>query len=314
MAGAYPDAPSRRMAWDQDGTVVWWTTGTLWTNLDKTAITELTSGQRTQLNSETDDPGVSSPDILKAYQNGNGTPRPVCWVFPERRDLFGAFTWNSYSSGDPTVSHIQNVRWSSDSTNGISGTFTDYPDTWPDTPYKTWSNSLYYRIGIEVFATPATGARTFGFIFGYAQGAGLIVNSWLVSTHLYGVISTGETPDRLLFIDNDTGLEFTRPQDWGDIPRGSVWEKNILIKNNSTTLTASTNLLDFEALTGTVDTWHQIKETGGVFADTLSIASIGPGASYPTGGNVITIRLTVADTAQLGLQAARLKLTTGSWA
>jgi hypothetical protein len=130
---------------------------------------------------------------------------------------------------------------------------------------------------------------------------------------MYGLISSGETPDRLLFIDDSTGLEFTEPLDWGDVPRGTTLDYDIKVKNNSGTLTANTNVLDFEALTGTSDTYYTIKETGGSFATTLSITSIGAGVTYPSGANVITVRLAVPDAAGFAAESARLFVSTVSW-
>jgi hypothetical protein len=142
--------------------------------------------------------------------------------------------------------------------------------------------------------------------------AGLIAQGEWHHLHLYGDKSAGATPDRLLFIDNDTGLEFTGPLDWGDVPRGTTLIHEIQIKNNSATLDANDIDLDFEALTGLSDTWHTMSDSGGAFGGTLNITSIAATATYPA-ADTITIKLIVGDAENLGPQACRLQAVTASW-
>src|SRR3990172_1962642 len=292
MAGSYPDAPSRRLAWDVDGTVAWGRILTL-------SPTELTLTIKQELN---DEDGIT-PGSLGLVQ-GLGQ---WAWIFPELRDIVGMYL--NYQQSSPS----RLVEYSTDSTDGINGTFVtaiaDLPGAY---------NSASLGIGADVYATYRTKVHTFASMLSSIRVLRLTTtydksgadDAQPYAIHLYGVISAAQTPDRLLFIDQVTGLEFTKPLDWGDIPRGVTIDHEIKIKNNSSTLTANTNLLDFESLYLTSDTWYTIKETGGSFATTLSIASIAPGVTYPSGANVITIRLIVAATQSLGLQVARLKLST----
>lgn len=310
MAGSYPDAPSRRMAYDADGTVFWRADGEGpndpdWGVVDTTTIYEYNQTEKANRNSEHDWGRETvgwrtDPDHFYAF------------IFPEKRDLYGVAFWvyNTDASTHRWDHQVLNIQWSPDTTNGVSGTW--YQE-WASitAPASTYAWANYFRVGILTFsATNPVGVRGFRWVVPIEWG--LTGNSHYTHTHIYGTISPGQTPDRLLFIDEDTGLEFDSVLDWGDVPRGSTWTHNIRIRNNSTSLTAVDNLLDFEALTGTSDTWYTIKETGGAYAGTLTIASIAPSTTYPSGSNVITIRLQVPDTA-LSLEAARLRLSTGSW-
>lgn len=309
MAGSYPDAPFRRMAWDEDGTIFWhaetltsYFTGTVMPGFERT-VTEKgwANNERTLTGSEDIENGGGGGSFSHVY----------FMVFPELRDIYGVAYWataiNSGSSMVPT-----DFEYSANTTNGIDGTWTALYPTYPiqSIVYATYSWDHWYRIGIVTDDLPVTGVR--GLRWVQLLPGGLIAQGFWHHIHVYGDKSTGATPDRLLFIDNDTGLEFTEPLDWGDVPRGTTLFHDIKIKNNSATLTANTILLDFEALTGVSDTWHTMSDSGGAYGGTVNIASLAPTATYPA-ADTITIKLIVGDNENLGLQACRLQASTVSW-
>jgi hypothetical protein len=282
------------LAWDADGTVFgqFPSPSGIWTDRQANAA---------ELNDE-DDVTVNIKPVGSDLGYG-------AWVWPEARDLKGYFMATRTLDFTFSGGEVQRTEYSQDTTNGIDGTWTTIENNAPNPiPSLVTSVSWNYRLLIHSFDAPNT--RGFRYL-GHHGEVG--PDRHRKAFHLYGLISSGSTPDRLLYIDDSTGLEFVEPLDWGDVPRGTTLDYDIKVKNNSATLTAATNLLDFEALYQSSDTWYTIKETGGSFAATLAIASIAAGVTYPTGGNVITIRLTVADAAALGLQAARLKLSTTTW-
>lgn len=303
MAGSYPDAPDRRIAYDTDGTIVWsvWSTvGASWSQMQWSNLAEVSTAGKEGLNSE----GVGGAGLSGGYPNNAGAG----WVFPEPRDITG---FNAYASpASPFGDHLNSWEWSADSPNGVAGTFNEFwgPGSYPHPSLYSWEN--WFRINIRTPTTTVTAARVFRVGIG---GGTSSFPGHLNKMHLYGSINSAYTPDRLLFIDNDTGLEYDAPQDWGDVPRGTVLSHDIKMKNNSSTLTANTITLSFEALTGTSNTWYQIKETGGAYGSTLNITSIAAGATYPAAANVITVKLDVGDTAQFGLQTARIRAATTSW-
>lgn len=312
MAGSYPDAPWRRMAWDEDGTIFWYAsslttyfTGTVMPGEERD-VTEkgYANNERTLIN--------GTAETLDAGGGGGSLHHSFFIIFPELRDVYGLAYWavasNSGSAMVPT-----DFEYSVNTTNGIDGTWVSVYALYPiqDLLYTTYSWDHWYRIGIVTDdPLPVTGIR--GLRWMQLLPAGLIAQGWWHHLHIYGDKATGATPDRLLFIDNDTGLEFEGPLDWGDVPRGTTLTHEIKVMNNSATLTANDIDLSFEALTGPSAGWHSMSDSGGAFGGTLNITSIAPTASYPA-ADTITIKLIVGDAENLGLQSCRLQAVTASW-
>jgi hypothetical protein len=314
MAGSYPDAPSRRIAYDDDGTVVWGATsagsGTFGQAVAFTAFTlpvaELNSTVKAELNDE--------DSVTVISRGGPGDPdNGYAWVWPEKRDIFGFFGHVL----DDDAAYINEIDYSTNTKNGISGDFfpltTDLQQ--PIGGDAVWSVEHSYREFIN--ALDSTGTRSVRVRMQYNKTVGGAVDQAHVRAfHWYGVIANSANPDRFLIMDNDTGLEFDELQDWGDIPRGSVHDKDIYFLNNSDTLSASSNIVNFEAGFGDSDEWYTIRDnssTAPAFSTQLSFAGpISPGARYPASTSV-TIRLSVADDEDLGPHAARMRLD-GSWA
>lgn len=285
---AYATVPGRRMAYDADGTV-------LVMHRYSYQLFEWDATHTAYLNDEDMATNVNY-DPLGQFNNHSGE---MIWIFPELREIDGFFGLHS----DGTTDRFQEVATSANTTNGIDGTHSTLIANWTDVAKTTAA----YRT--DITSASASSKRSVRLQFTNHRGVGFGFRS----IHLYGEISAGETPDRLLFINVATGLEFTVPQDWGDIPRGTTHDKTIRIKNNSSTLTANTITLSFEDLYLGSSSWYTIKETGGSFSTTLGITSIAAGVTYPTPSNVITIRKATPDDETLGLHAARCKATTTSW-
>lgn len=302
MAGSYPDAPGQRMAYDEDGTVMWkgdCGPGQTFGSLQTGTIAYITGNTLRYCNEE---------DTVSTYTGRSDSNYGYSWIFSEQRDIYG---WNLWVTTGGSTAEAYNIQLSPNSRDGITGSWTILDDYYPNPSWLLYAWDTWYRLGINAVAGLA--ATSFRFVVWGGPLIGGAGTLW--RCHIYGNISAGYTPNRLLFIDQDTGLEFTAPLDWGDVPRGVVLDHDIKVKNNSGTLTASTNQITFQDISQTSDTWYTIKETGGgAFGSSLSIASIAAGVTYPSGGNVITIRLTVADDETVGPQAARAKLTTGTWA
>ena len=286
MAGNYPDCPSRRMAWDADGTIG---LNNVVNGGDAFPYAEFSTGDKVELNDE-DNTNVQ-------YQSGASPQGHYAIIFPELRDIDGVF------AGATNSNHIAAFDTSADTTNGTDGVWTNrIANLAPSV--NTYPN---YRNDIQTAGLGVSGVR--GVRFLVAAGA----NSYVESIHIYGTITAGSTPDKLVFIDVATGLEFVLPQDWGDVPRGTIHDKTIRIKNNSTGLAATDITLSFEDLYLGSSAWYTIKETAGAYASTLAIGQISPGVTYPTSPAVITVRKTVPDDETLGLHAARLKAHTTTW-
>lgn len=316
MAGNFPDMPSRKIPYDVDGSFVGirYPTGTSpqeqWLEWDGTWLKDLNDIDETQITWE---PygfgGNAATELAHGYFVEN------VWIFPETRDLYGWWftlkALNVYAEGNRFI-----VASSQDTTNGYDGTWTELADFYAAAlggKYdfgSGWNPRIgQFRGGLVTCNQPGTR----GFRITSGQESAFISPSDFRAVHLWGSISSGETPDRLLFIDQDTGLAYTKPQDWGDTPRGLTVDHDIKIKNNSATYDASTFTLSFSAEYLDSDTWHTIKETGGSFSTTLNITSILAGASYPASTNVITLRNAVPVDALIGLYEARLEASPPTW-
>lgn len=325
MAGSYPDVPGPRIAYDEDGTVVWQSNslldGTFGGDGLFTAFvlppTELGSSDLTELNDE-DSATVTSDGGPAAVDYG------WAWIWPEKRDIFGFYGYAT----DNNNNYIHEIHTSTDSRNGVTGTFTTEADktgtnedglTVPTliqpSDNTTWSVQHSYREFIHpLSSTGTTSVRAR--VHTNKSAGGAVDQAKVCAFHWYGSIVDSANPDRLLFIDADTGLEFDEVQDWGDIPRGTVHDKEIWLKNNSASLAASSNVITFEGLYQDSYTWYSIQDNSDAspsFSSTLTVdGPISAGARYPS-TDTLTVRLTVDPDENLGPAAARLQLVTGDW-
>ncbi len=292
MAGAYNDYPGARMGIDADGTIglLSQADGTTFVAGRAPAIawTEMSGAQMTSLNNED-----ASDDIFGPHND-----HEVCIIFPEKRDIDGLFmAWDAITSGG--------TSYSADTTNGIDGSWTTLSYAGFD-----WDADDEYRDNIQGLSQ--TGVRAIRHFNG-AQNA-----DWR-GAHTYGSMASGETPDRIIFLDEASGLEFgqsTAPEqmDFGDRPRGSIKDHEFRVRNNSTVagnnLTATTIVLTREALTGSMDTWMTYDENGGGFMTSETVTSLAP----ETNSALLTMRLDIADAATLFVWAARTKVAVTTWA
>lgn len=289
--GTYNDAPGARMALDADGSIGFYQISSSATfgvgDPPAAAWNEMTSAERIKMNNEdaSDDITLSGGD----YWAG--------WLFPELRDIDGVFFASDNVSGGGS-------DYSTNTTNAVDG-------TWTTMSYVgiQWIADDLYRDNID--AQSLTGVRCVR-AFNTSTGADIR------GLHVYGSIASGETPDRLLFLDESSGLEFgqsTAPEimDFEDRPRGSIIDFEWRLRNNSAVagnnLTANTITINREALTGVMDTWMTYDEGGGGFMTSESITSLAP----ETNSALLTTRLDVADAASLFVWAARTKVAVASW-
>lgn len=273
MAGSYPDAPSRRMAWDADGSV----------GIARNAAfqsTELTGSETAELNDE--DNTASTYAVA-----GGGSPHYVIVIFPELREIDGVFA--------AAVAGIGAFEASDDTTNGIDGTWDTVTANMPD------EETVFTRYRVGIVSAAETARR----------GLRVVGNQALLQAlHIYGTISPGETPDRLLWLDEATGLEFTAPRDYGDRPRGSSLDYELRLRNNSATLTANTIQYTAEDLFLGSAAWYTwTLPAGSTFQSVRSIASLAPATT--TG--LIVLRQIIPGTTVPQHYAARARAAVSSW-
>lgn len=280
MAGSYPDAPSRRMAFDDDGSI----------GFRQVVSTGLVSTvwSATQM-------GYWNEETTRgwlAHSYGDGNNYRYIFFFPEGREVDGFFARCSSNNV------IGAVDTSTNTTNGVDGTWTNQIANYDDSVGNRVNP--YWRDQITSMAV--SGARALR----WAD------QSWdynIYVTHIYGEITPGQTPDRLLFVDNGTSLEYGLPIDYGDVPRGSAADTLIKLRNNSSTLTANTVQMTGESLYLNSGAWYTFSD-GGSFQATLPLASsISSSSDSPT----ITIRRVIPDAESIGLHAGRIQVGVGSW-
>jgi hypothetical protein len=268
------------MALDRDGSTI------AYINTSN-VITTLTAAQVAVLNNENAD----------SY-NINGS---IVVIFPELRDLTGYFMQSNDTTRRGASGGWTSIQVSSDTTNGLDGTWTTIatnvligqaPLTIPD--YRT-----------SITTTSQTGIKA---IKGYAYSS-----SDITTIHLYGNITAGQNPDRLVLwhptLDQPlNGAYF----DWGDVPQGTSASRTFRVKNLSSTKTANNVQLSLSALSNsnpTMTSQHALSSDGTNFAATASAGTLAPGATSGT----MTLRRTISNSAALSLWALRISAVAASW-
>lgn len=277
----FPLAPSRRMPYDTDGSLV-----TLTADNEATGL--MSAANVTNLNDE----GGGNINLAPINANQLGW---VGFLFPELREFDGMFVAKE-STGDGGFSIVET---SVNTTNTIDGTWVqqtaDIVDGTIVTPaYRT-------VVSFSVFGVRAVRLRK-------SSNAGTD-DDFIQAVHLYGEIAASETPDRLLWIDNDDDLEFSLPQDYGDVPRGSASLHTVYLHNNSASLAANSVQVTAEALVGASGGWYTFDDGTGFSATKALASSISIAANSPD----IIIKRIIPDDEVTGLHAARAFVSVGSW-
>jgi len=290
MAGSYPDVPSRRIGWDADGTV-------LLVRRTQTASypwQEQSAATKAVFNAEDSVAALENElDDLNQFNNHDGE---LALIFPELRELDGLFIQTNKGTGN----FITAIDASGDTTNGFDGTFSsviaNYTD--PADVIDSWRDNIT--------SLAESNRRALRVTFLGLKGS----NMSFRMMHLYGEISGGETPDRLLWFDDVTGLEFTADIDYGFTPRGGSEDVLIRLRNNSAALTANTVQYTAEDLYQDAATWFTATLPGGsTYQATQQISSIAPATT--TG--IITLRRITPGDQTPGVYAAREFANVASW-
>lgn len=288
MAGAFPDSPSRRMAYDADGSV----------SLES-GVTEAEPSP----GGHGSDPyvaanGVNGNDETQtdfADHNVPGTANGYlicCVIFPEPRELDGMYV---------QIANFEGGHWvyySTNTTNGIDGSWTTTGVT-----MLTDVGLAEYRNNITSLAFP--GVRAIKTLQGVTGTAG---TTRMRRLHLYGTISPGETPDRILFLDTlNADAVFTKVLDFGDVPRGQTQTRTFKIKNNSSSLTINTIQVTAEDLFLNAGDWYTFGDDGVNYQATFSVGNLGPGAT-----KLLHLKQVIPSGETLSVQAGRIKVSHAS--
>ena len=254
---AYAALPDHRMAYDNDGTLVYQGQGTTG------AVVALSSAQMQELQ-DTDQVNSITSDSVDADGGSNGR---VWFFFPEQREVTGMF---AHGDSGRAVSALQG---SNDTGNGVDGT---WETASVSGGYPTRTHDFSWRDSIRAvsFTGPKQSLRAT-----YHGSHSAVDKGYLQTFHLYGEAAAGQMAHDLVYINHDDtpGVAFTASEDFGDQPLGTSVVRQFRIKNTSATKTATTiniqcNDADFVIAENPAGPW----------VVTINLASLGPGAESPT--------------------------------
>lgn len=306
MAGNYPDAPSRRLAYDADGTVVWYVTHAAGTYVPPAPPTPpdfplsiLSAAGLQALNGEDNTPGLTN--FTDTIEEGG------IWafmIFPDLRDIDGYY-WNLFTTGFGTWGD-EWLYYSTDTTTGYDGTWSALGS---QVYSQDWLVNPDYRDSIQT--ATVTGVK------GLRFGSDVSVNNIAQKTHehralhLYGTVAaSGANADRLIFLDtSDSDAEYTVLIDDGDVGRGADTAFNFKAKNNSSTKQANTVAVTATAALDDSDGWFTFATTElGTYSATLALGNIAS-----SGTVTVYVKKEIPDGQTLGLHAGRIALSKASW-
>lgn len=281
MAGSYDDAPNYRVAYDRDGTV-----GVLVDALN--VATSVAPAVLQSLNSET---GDTYPVNVSAAA--------FILIFPELRDFTHAMMSGYQVDGIPgtPVATEFDVDVSTDTTNGVDGTWSGFVASIPAQPYHLDPVKDRYRRVISNLPAPAVRAIRFNAVDNEQH---------LGKLHLYGEHTAGGANDRLRFwepvADVVAGPAYL---DWGNMPRGTTVTRSIRVKNVSDDTTARSVRIAMEVLTDATPSLIgqlAVSLDGTTWLAQVNVGDLDPGEiSVP-----VQIRYTAASNAALSVWDVRL--------
>jgi hypothetical protein len=292
MSGAYPDAPGRKMNVYSDGTMVLQSSVSSGTPRKASGVMSDISNSATLLTL------LDHNNVSDFEAPNGGEDYPLVYIFPELRDIDGTF-FSGYSTSGGYY-----LGTSTDTTNGLDGSWTTQTTT-----RTVFAPNVFVIPGYrdDVYEWTASAVRALQWV-AEDQSANAF---GIRAAEIFGEIASGETPDRIILLDDDTGLEVSIPQDWGDRPRGTARDKLLRLKNNSGSLTAST--IDVgrgrtETITTDASSWIEL-DNGAGFGSTFQVSSLTSGST-----DTFTVRQVIPDAAIPGLYETWIDITVASWA
>lgn len=276
----YAALPDHRIAYDNDGTVVYHRiTG---------ASLSAEEVQATLIEWQDND-YVGAGTALD-----NGSAWTTYLFMPERREVTAIYAEAEERNGPRVVTTVQG---SNDTANGLDGTW-ETASLPAGVPPAGTSPSDLWRTGIKAISFTGT-KKTVRVNWSGTTGG---TSGQVIVLHLYGEKDATWTPHDLVFIDHDTtpGAAFQSPEDFGDRPLGTSVVREFRIKNVSATRTATNVNLQCNDSDFTI-----ASAPGGPWVVTIVIPSLGPGVESAT---LYLRNTTPAPGATLGPRFARMVL------
>lgn len=188
------------------------------------------------------------------------------------------------------------MYFSSDTTNGFDG-------TWTSSLISATNDSNFRTTTVSVGRTNVRAMR-------FTTGD----NATFRQLHIYGEPSAGYSPHRLVFWDGIANTPLAPARlDWGDVPRRSSEDRQVWVKNVSTTKLAESVVLTARSIQGqtprTLDRYLYFSLDGVNFFGYLDLGDLSAGSVK----GPITVRRVVPNEAFLGSSAHRLEAKVGAW-
>lgn len=293
MAGFYSDVPAHRFALDLDGTI--------FKRLDAGKTTLSDAQTSSTIISDTDSDTYQLDPVIGSYP-GTATRGYYVLVFPELRNIDAYFVsvTGNYAQG-------KELEYSSDTTDGLDGTWTVANTNW------SYSGGVSPHYRLNIVSQPMLNVKALRFGYGSSSNGYSINYSFnLACLHLYGSIVGGQNPDRLRYwhptLDQEAGPAHF---DFGDVPQGTQKVIQFRIRNNSSSLTANTIGLTRDSPSySDVTTGLSFSSDNVTYTTTLAVGTLAPGGTSA----VLYVKRTVgaAETASVP-KDGRITATATSW-
>lgn len=297
MAGSYADVPNYRLPYDR------WSSLLFYHGDGSPNLTIYDPRYVHAINNEGDDTVIAPGD--GAYFSGHVTGL----IFPQPVNVTGYFINHEGTEGGwfGAGNFTSNIYISSNTTNGIDGTWTIPASSWA----KSNGSSAPWRTSITTtgYGLPWNNIKSVKFLR-FVNGGG---NRWKV-IHLYGTVATQEYSQRLMIVDPISLNEVPAAYfDFGDSSKmtGTLY-KTFRVKNVGTTTIDNINVTT-EALTDTTPGLvpdFTYSYNGVDFYKSLNIpVSLAPGQNT----TIITLKFTIPSDASLTYNyTQRIVVTPGS--
>lgn len=293
---SYPALPDHRIPYHRDGTRIGYRISNL-QNFNEGIASWMTQTEAIQFNDATYQSVYSGADCMKMW-----------FFFPEQREVTAAYTASTGKGSGSSSERIDLVlHGSNDTTNGLDGTWevASFPGGNPHrrSGAESWFNNLPFDDWrTQIKPVSFTGAKkAVRLLYG---GTAPFNTECFGFVHLYGEKAAGQTPDDVIFIDDNTDLEFQAALDFGDRPLGTTVARVFRLKNTSSTKTANTVNLQCN------DSDFSISADGVTWVATLNFSSLAPGAET---SNLYVRCTTPGPGGMLGPRFAEMVVTVGSW-
>lgn len=253
----YPALPDRRIAYDNDGSLVYQTiSGGMPTTVET---------QATLIEWQDNDYTAAGTSL------DNGSAWRTFLFFPEQREITGVYGEAEERNGPRVITSLQG---SNDTANGIDGTW-ETASLPAGAPPAGTSPSDLWRANVKAvsFTGPKQSLRV-----NWSSTTGG-TSGQIIVLHLYGEAAAGAMTHDLVYIDHDDtpGAEYEFPEDFGDQPLGTTVVRQFRIKNTSATKTATGINIQCNDSDFTI-----AENPAGPWVVTINLASLGPGAESPT--------------------------------